>query len=50
VRSGLGPAGGFGVGRTGGGNTVGHDLVVAGNANTVTATGNSVGHHLRFNR
>jgi hypothetical protein len=50
VRSGLGSAGRFGVGRTGGGNTVGHDLVLEGNANTVTVTGNSVGHHFRFNR
>jgi hypothetical protein len=50
VRSGLGSAGRFGVGRTGGGNTVGHDLVVAGNGNTVTVTDNSLGHHFRFNR
>jgi hypothetical protein len=49
VQGGLASAGRFGVGDgcPDGGNTVGHDLVVAGNANAVALAGNSVGHHLR---
>ena len=50
VQGGLASAGRFGVGDgcPDGGNTVGHDLVVAGNANGVALAGNSVGHDLRI--
>jgi hypothetical protein len=48
VQGGLGSAGPFAVGGADGGNSVGHDLVVAGNRNTVTVTGNSVGHRSRL--
>jgi hypothetical protein len=52
VEDGLGSAGPFAVGAgcAGGGNDVGHDLVVAGNRNTVTFAGNSVGHDARLQR
>jgi hypothetical protein len=50
IQSGLPTAGQFlvGGGCQAGGNTVGHDLVVAGNANPVAVAGNSVGHDLRL--
>jgi hypothetical protein len=49
VQGGLASAGPFAVGGgcPDGGNTVGHDLVVGHNANTVALAGNSVGHDLR---
>ena len=49
VQGGLASAGRFDVGDgcPDGGNTVGHDLVVAGNANAVALASNSVGHDLR---
>jgi hypothetical protein len=46
VQGGLFSASPFAVGR----NSVGHDLVVTGNQNTVTVAGNSVGHDARLQR
>jgi hypothetical protein len=49
VERGLAAAGTFDIGGScpDGGNTVGHDLIVTGNANAVVVAGNSVGHALR---